>query len=109
MRFFTIFLSLDHKFALIEYDDSWQQCGKSHEKMFGAQIWAKEAKIGPQNCFLPFSQVWFFSFSLNCIDDSLEQCVTTSGGKAREIKSGGWGAKLVFFGIFSSLNHMSNI
>ena len=82
---------------------------KVMKKCLGPKFGPKRPKLGPKISFLPFSQVWFFSFSLNCIDDSLEQCVTTSGGKARQIKSGGWGAKLVFFDIFSSLNHMSNI
>ena len=35
--------------------------GKIHEH-FWAQICAKGTKIGPEKCFLPFFQVWFFSF-----------------------------------------------
>ena len=38
-------------------------------------MWAKRAKIGSEIMFLPFSQVWFISFPLNC--NSLEHCLTS--------------------------------
>ena len=49
-------------FLEIAYNDSLLQClasgrGKTHEYSFG----------GPIGFFLPFSQVWFISFPLNCI------------------------------------------
>ena len=59
-------------FLEFAYNDSFQQYltssrGKTHEKNFGAQIWAKQTKLGPKLGFLPFSEVWFISFPLNCI------------------------------------------
>ena len=53
-------------FLEIKYDDSLQQCltssrGKTHEKYF----WGPN--LGLKLGFLPFSQAWFISFSLNCI------------------------------------------
>ena len=43
----------------------------------------------PKLGFLPFTQVWFISFPLNCIDDSLEHCLTTSRSKSMKKN---WGA-----------------
>ena len=66
-------------FLEIAYNDSLRQCltsSRGKTRVFGAQIWAKRAKLGPKiSFFLPFSQVWFISFPSNCIDDSLEQCL----------------------------------
>ena len=36
------------------------------EKKFWVQIWAKDAKIGPETRFFPFFQVWLINFPLNC-------------------------------------------
>ena len=48
-------------------------------KILEAQIWTKLVKVRPEISFLPFCQVWFISFPLNCIDDNiLEQCLTTN-------------------------------
>ena len=41
----------------------------------------------------PFSQVLIISYPLNCIDDTLEQCLTTSRGKNHGKKM--WGSKSV--------------
>ena len=46
--------------------------GKTHEKKkkLEAQVWTKissEIRFKFQDFFLPFSQVWFISFRLNCI------------------------------------------
>ena len=60
-------------FLEIAYNDSLQQCirssrGKTHEKGFGDHLWSKS---GPKSCpklgFWSFPEVWFISFTLNCI------------------------------------------
>ena len=51
------------------------------KQKFGAQIWAKGAKIGLKTRFLPFSQVRFSSFLGMAYNDSLKPCVTSSRGK----------------------------
>ena len=39
------------------------------KKNLGAQIWDKPAEIEPESrFFLPFSQVWFINFHLDCIE-----------------------------------------
>ena len=48
----------------------FEQCittirSETPKKNWLAQIWVKRAKLGPKLIFLLFSQVWFFSFSLN--------------------------------------------
>ena len=54
----------------IAYSDRLHQCltssrGKTHEKI---NLWPKLwPKSGARLSFLSFSQVWFISFSLNCI------------------------------------------
>ena len=46
---------------------------------------AKRAKIGPEiRFFAIFSYVWFIIIPLNCIDDSVEQRLTTSNSKTHE-------------------------
>ena len=65
--------------------------GKTLEKKFGAQIWAKQTKFGPEFFFF-----FFFFFHLLKIgslvfleiayNDSLQQCLTSSRGKAHEEK-----------------------
>ena len=38
-------------------------------KNLGAQIWDKPAEIEPESrFFLPFCQVWFINFHLDCIE-----------------------------------------
>ena len=42
---------------------------KTHKKGFGTQILAKHNKLGPKFLgILSFSQVWFISFPLNCME-----------------------------------------
>ena len=55
---------------------------KIHEQIFGVQISAKQAKIGPEIRLLAnFSSILhYFSFKLY----SLELCLTTSRGKTQE-------------------------
>ena len=72
-RFFAIFSFGSLVFLEIEYNDSLQQFitssrGKTHEKKFwGPNLGHNMPKSGPKLVFLPFSQVWFISFPLNCI------------------------------------------
>ena len=60
-------------FPEIWYNDKLQQCltscrGKIHEKLLGGlKFGPKGPKLGLKLSFLPFSQVWFISFLLNCI------------------------------------------
>ena len=113
--FFAIFLSLDHKFfSEIEYDDSLLQRltssrGKTYEKkIWGPKFEPNGPKSRPKLGFLPFPQVLFSSFPLNCMGWSFDdRCLTTSrrGKTHKKI----WGSKIVpdtwFFAIFSSLHH----
>ena len=48
------------------------------KKSFGLEFGPNGAKSDSKLGFLPFSQVWLISFPLNCMDDSLELCLTTS-------------------------------
>ena len=65
---------LDHMFSLgIACNDSlWQYLtpsrGKTHEKNWDSWFVSNGPKSGPKLGFLPFCQVWFISFSLNCIE-----------------------------------------
>ena len=67
------------------YNDGLQQCltssrSKTHEKKFGGggNFGPNGPKSGQKLGFSLFSPVWFISFPLNCIDDNLELCLTTS-------------------------------
>ena len=60
---------VSYVFLEIAYNDSLQQVltpcrGKTHQKKFGTQIWAKQAKIGPEISFfchfLKFGSLVFF-------------------------------------------------
>ena len=51
------------------------------KKMWWLEFGPKEPKLGPKLGFLPFSQVWFISFSWNSINGSLQQCLISSGRK----------------------------
>ena len=84
MRFFTILLKLDHVFLKFGCHDSLQQCltssrGKTHEKIFRAQIWAKQTKTRPEVSFfcyfLKFQSLVFLDIAQ---DLSLGQCLTYS-------------------------------
>ena len=70
-RFFCYFLKFcSLVFLEVAYNDSLQQVEVSlTEKIFGDQIWLKQAKIRAKISwvFLPFSHVWFICFPLNCI------------------------------------------
>ena len=74
IRVFYHFLKCDSLvFLEIAQDDRLEQClttsrGKTHEKNLWAYIWDKQAKIGSELDFLPFSQFWFISFPVNCIE-----------------------------------------
>ena len=52
-----------------------------------AQIWAKEAKIGPETClfffchFLKFGSLVFLAFAYS---DTLQQCLTSTRDKTHE-------------------------
>ena len=63
---------------------------KPTKNIFGAQIWAKWAKICPEISFfcyfLKFGSLVFLEIPYN---DSLQQCLTSSGGKTHESKI--WG------------------
>ena len=60
--------------------------GKTCSKIFGANIVDETGQNWVQNLFfLPFFQVWFISFPLNCIDDNLEKCQTTGRGKTHKL------------------------
>ena len=59
-------------FHEIKHDDGLRQYlissrDETHEKNLGGQIMTKQTKIRPKIRFLPFSQVWFIGFPLNCI------------------------------------------
>ena len=60
---------------------------KPTKKNSEAQIWAKEAKIGPRTKFfrhfLKFSSLIFFEIAYG---DHLQQCITSSRGKTHEKK-----------------------
>ena len=90
--YFIKFASL--VFCEITCGDSLQQCltsskSKTHKKIFGAQIWIKQAKIVPKISFfyhfLKFSCLVFFEIAYN---DRLQQCLTCRQSKTRK-KSGG--------------------
>ena len=107
-------------FLEITYNVSLQQCvgfitGKIHKKVFGAQLWAKEAKIRSKTRFfchlLQFGLLVYLEIAYN---DSLQQCITSSRGKTHETDF--WGTKfglkrariwpeIRFFVFFSSLSH----
>ena len=84
-------------FLEITCNDSLQQCltssrGKTHEKIFWAQIWAKEAKIGPETFFFFFCHFLKFGslvFLEIAYKDSLRQCIRSSRGKTHEKKKFG--------------------
>ena len=72
-------------FPEIPYSDSLQQSltsrrGNAYKKNLGPNI----QKLCPRLGFLAFPQVLLFDFPLSCIDDSLEQCQTTSRDKTRK-------------------------
>ena len=82
-------------FLEITYNVSLQQCvgfitGKIHKKVFGAQLWAKEAKIRSKTRFfchlLQFGLLVYLEIAYN---DSLQQCITSSRGKTHEKKKFG--------------------
>ena len=99
-------------FPEIPYSDSLQQSLTSrrvnaYKKNLGPNI----QKLCPRLGFLAFPQVLLFDFPLSCIDDSLEQCQTTSRDKTRKkklfenqiwVKRAKIGTKIRFFAIFSS-------
>ena len=78
-------------FLEIKYNDSFQQCltpcveVKSIRKIFAAQIWAKQAKIRPKikvfRHFLKFGSLVLLEIAYN---DSLQQYLTSSGGRTHE-------------------------
>ena len=85
-------------FLEIAYNDSLLQCltsrrDKVDENIFGAQIWAKGAKIRPETkfffCFLKFGSLIFLEIAYN---DSLQQYLTSSRDKVHEKKF--WGPNL---------------
>ena len=55
---------------------------KSTKNIFGAQMWVKEAKIGPETrfcCqFLKFGSLAFLEIAYN---DNLQQCITSNRSK----------------------------
>ena len=80
-------------FLEITYNVSLQQCvgfitGKIHKKVFGAQLWAKEAKIRSKTRFfchlLQFGLLVYLEIAYN---DSLQQCIASSRGKTHEKKN----------------------
>ena len=82
-------------FLEITYNDSLQQCvgfitGKIHEKVFGAQLWAKGAKLRSKTrffChFLQFSLLVYLEIAYN---DSLQQYITSCRGKTHREKKFG--------------------
>ena len=81
-------------FLEIAYSDSLQQCptfskGKTHKKMFGAQIRVRRAKIVAKInffwYFLTFGSLVFLEIAYN---DSMEQFLETNRGKIYEQKLG---------------------
>ena len=59
--------------------------GKTHKTFLGTKFGLES---GPKSgVFLPFSQVWLLSFPVNCIDDSLEHCLTTCRGKTHTLSN----------------------
>ena len=61
-------------FLEMAYNDSLRQFPtssrekKTMKKILGANFWPNGPKSGPKIGFSPFSQVWFISFPLNCIE-----------------------------------------
>ena len=72
MRFFTFFLSSDHVFLWIAYDDSLRQfLTSSRDKTHKIKFWEPKfgwngPKLDPKLGFSLFSQFWFISCPLNC-------------------------------------------
>ena len=96
MRFFCHFIEFgSNAFLEIAYNDSLGQWltssrGKTLKKILGAQIWAKQAKTGPEiRFFAIFSTlVHYFSFQLHRPKSGLNQAQND-----------------FFFTIFLSLDH----
>ena len=89
-------------FLEIAYNDSSLQFltsrrDKVDENIFGAQIWAKGAKIRLETklfcCFLKFGSLIFLEIAYN---DSLQQCLTSSRDKIHEKHF--WGPNLCQWG-----------
>ena len=58
--------------------------GKTCKKIWGLKFGPNGPKSVPKLNFLPKSEVRLISFPGNCIDDSLEHCLTTSRGKTHD-------------------------
>ena len=66
-----------------------QQClksirGKASEKRFGPKLGSSGPKSGPKLGFSYFLQLGLLVFLEIALDDSLQQCLTSSRGKASE-------------------------
>ena len=108
-EFFCHFVFVSLVLLAIAYSDSLQQCltssgGKTHEKYFWAQIWAKWTKVRPEISFfwhfLKFGSQVFLETAYN---GSLQQCLTSSRG---ETYKKNWGPKLgpkLGFSLFSQV------
>ena len=73
IRFFAIFSSLDHQFSL----KSTRMIAQNNVQLLvvvkltkkninGRKFGSRGSNVGPKLGFLPFYQVWFISFPLNC-------------------------------------------
>ena len=73
IRFFTIFSSVgDQSSFKLHRIIAWNKVKllvevKLTNKTLGTQVWGKGPKMGSKIIFLPFSQVWFIIFTLNCV------------------------------------------
>ena len=73
MRFFAVFVGLDHTYSLILHAVITWNCltssrGTTHKIFFGDPMFGwNKPKFGLQLGFLSFSQVWFISFPWNYI------------------------------------------
>ena len=78
-------------FVQIAQNDSFQQFltsggDKIYKKIFGAQIWAKGAKIRPKTRFYAiFSSLVDQFFCEIAYSDNLQQCITCSRGKTHKM------------------------
>ena len=69
---------------IADHDILWLMKPDFWKKMWWLEFGPKEPKLGPKLGFLPFSQVWFISFSWNSINGSLQQCLISSRRKTHK-------------------------
>ena len=86
-----VFSRLHHQFFLIlhrtvaEHDTQWLTKSDFWKKSQRPDFWLNWPKSGPNEVFVEFGSQVFLEIAYN---DSLQQCVTSSGGEILEKKSG---------------------